>query len=801
MLMLDRACYEAALAARFVPTSIIATRSSTPTGNRRPRGEWSRGDDRNLKHNCWLIASADPNKKRKDVEHIVSFDAAIDFPGRRLSDEDMNGDRLTKKILVLSCLTTGPRGNGALDATFVAQMSRRFDWLVRYRRAEGYNSFSALPRHYASDLSMLLRAGGVLSLVPIEERLDALVAQRASEEEVLVVSRELASKLGVTAASITRSSAFLMALIDADPNASVSQADLEAAKAGSEDVDGEEDEPNDLRNSRILSDSKVRRSLHGYLEILDFLFRLSGRELVHDPLSNDPFEQMSMEAILARDRSEGGRTATLLPSDMMRALTAAARYVTSYSEYILSTYRDTRSFEKVCVHSTETLASERLTPKDGTRILPIWNAGSSKERLDRTVLLPEAIRHLFAASAILISGFAARRDIGVRSAHFGCVKEDEFGQVTISLYIGKTDRDRVEVPVPAIIKKVVKVLEELSEDTRRAKGTEWLFEVAFDLDRPDRLVSSRFHQIIDPFLDFVGEAPPEGQERWNLSIHMLRRGYGIWYYYGLTGGSTDALSMIYRHNDPNMTRIYFTMALPGQINRLKADLDARLRSSAANRSKEDQDWIDRAYDRLSYLKTHQQAFDGPRCEIFVEKLLGLWRGTDCVIGAGGKALFNDMQVIAERAMASVRIGSRVNDPEALEAPLLQRFIEYAQTHFLEPVLGTNMWCAADPQDPEHRSDAECLKLKGRANAPWKKDGIPEDLTPDYDFACNRICIGCRHGAAFHDGQKALHEEVEQRRHAARHAATAFLADEGERLLAELEANIAAAGPIKKGGRL
>ena len=102
-------------------------------------------------------------------------------------------------------------------------------------------------------------------------------------------------------------------------------------------------------------------------------------------------------------------------------------------------------------------------------------------------------------------------------------------------------------------------------------------------------------------------------------------GFGI--FFGLTGGSTDALSMMYRHNDPHMTRVYFTMLLPGQINQLSTELNARLRSSTANRTAEEQEWIDSAYVRLSYLKDHHQSFDEPRCEIFVEKLIGLWRGT------------------------------------------------------------------------------------------------------------------------------------------------------------------------------
>ncbi len=796
--MMKLSTYKARLGARSIPAAVVATRPSTPIGKRLTTG-WSRGKNRDLTHNCWIIATADPTKKRKEVEHLVSFDAAVDFPNVLLSHNSLNADRLTKKVLVLTSLSIGARGNGGLDATYVAQMARKFDWVLRYRIAEGYRSFADIPEDFASDFSKRLTKGGTLALVPIEERLDLVLDARTSSE-ALVINHSFATQLGVTVAAIARSPSFQLALLDADPSAGLDASDLD------EGVDNvRSDDPASKTQARpsILSDTNGRRNLHSYLEILEYLFRLSERDLDHDRMEQDPFDSMSLDAILNRDRKEGGRTDTLLPEDMMRAMTAAARYVASYSKYILATFHASRHWDSLGTRDNEMASASMLMPEGGFCIWPIWNLGAARREPlpPKTILLDEAVRHLFAACAILIAGFAARRDIGVRSAHFGCLTEGENGLMTMKIYIGKTDQDRVDIPVPSILKTVVTTLEELSADTRQATGKEWLFEVAFDPKKPERLNSSRFHQTIDQFMEFMGVAPPEGRNRWDLSIHMLRRGYGIWYYYGLTGGHPDALSLMYRHNDPNMTRIYFTMILPGEINRLKTELEVRLRSSVSNRTEEDQAWVDSAYRRLSYLKEHQKAFDEPRCEMFVKKMLGLWRGTESVIGAGGKALFSDVQAIAERAMGTVRIGSRANDPSALEAPLLERLIQYAKSHFLEPVIGTNMWCAADPHNEEHRADAECLKLKAKGKAPWKKDAIPEALMPDYDFACNRVCVGCRFGAAFQEGQLALRSEVNHRRHAVTHAATTALEHDGADLLAELEADIAAAGPAQRGGGL
>ncbi|WP_434729525.1 hypothetical protein [Rhizobium binae] len=793
---MNRAQYEACLANKFIPAAIVATRPSTPPGGRRTTQGWSRGRNRSLLHNCWIIATADGTKKRKDVEHLVSFDTAIDFPAICLSDDAFNADRLTKKTLTLSCLTTGPRENGALDATYTAQIGRKFDWVLRNRVAEGFSSFAEIPKSFASDLSQRLKRGGVLALVPIEERLEQVFEQYGSEPPG--TNADLAKLLGVTANALARSSNFKLAFREI-----FSLQGIEAPAMGrlvseepnvSEPDEGgvEEDDP----VLPIVSDAAAKKNLAYWLEILEFLFRLSSRELAHDRLRN-PFEEMSVDAILARDGKEYDRTATILPQDMLRAMTAAAKYVAIYSPYVIDSLQKCRDYQ---AGRTIFRVPEAVGPEGGKLIYPRFDLGSTT--LPSNVIpLDEAIRHLFASSAILIASFAARRDIGVRSAHYGCLTDDPSGLLLMSVYIAKTVKDRVDVPVPEILRNVIGALETISADTRAASGKDWLFEVAFDPKNLKRMISSRFHQTINQFLEFAEIAPPEGQEIWDLSIHMLRRGFGVWYFYGLTGGSTDALSMMYRHNDPYMTRVYFTSILPGEINRLEKDLAARLQSSIANRTAEEQAWVDGAYERLSYLKTHLKAFNELRCEAFVEKLIGVWRGTESVIGAGGRALFNNVKAIAERAMASVRIGSRANDLEALQKPLLERFVEYANAHFLEPVLGTNMWCAADPHDPAHRADAACLKLKSRGTAPWMKKDVPEDLMPDFDFACNRLCLGCRFGVAFNDGQQAIQDEVEQRRYAVAHAATASLRNEGDQLLAELEAEIVRAGPGSRGGGL
>jgi hypothetical protein len=538
-------------------------------------------------------------------------------------------------------------------------------------------------------------------------------------------------------------------------------------------------------------------TLKGYLETIEFVYRTLSDDSSHDRMLIYPFGKISADDLMERFGADVERTATLMPADMLRMMTVSTRWVATYSEYIIAGLNEFKRAQKVGSKPRLTKAIGKLRPPSAPRLSLAWTHPSSPPRTGE-MKLDLAVKYLLASCAILVGCFVARRNVGVQSMHYGCLFEDGSGLLEMAMYIAKTDQDHVNIPVPELLRNVVAVLEQLSSHLRHATGSRWLFEVAFNDANPHRLISISFHETIKEFLDYSIE-PPAGEERWTVAPHQLRRGYGIWFYYGLEGSNSDALSLMYRHRDPRMTRLYFTLALPGQINELRNELDVRRRVAAANRTKDEQAWIEREEKRLSYLRSHAQSFDEVRCEVFVEKLIAVWRGQESVVGIGGKALFADLTGIVAKVTASVRIGSRVNDPSALEAPLFDRCLDYAKSNLLEPVIGTNLWCRADSKNPEHLAEAECLILRKRVSPPWHgEDFLLRDLMPDYDFAGNPVCIQCKFCVAFKKGQKALDEELEREKAIAAKAPTIAAREEAESWLDAFEKGILQAGPPMTG---
>ncbi|WP_296014103.1 hypothetical protein [uncultured Agrobacterium sp.] len=808
---MNRATYDALLASKFIPSSVIATRPITPTRQSQPG--WNRGKERDLQHNCWLVRTSDPEKKRGDVK-MVSFDSFIDFPRRSLADDDFIADRLTKKLLVLSCLTLGPRDHGDLGGAYVAQIATRFDWLVRYRQGQAIAGFSEISEDFAEDLCSVLSSGGALATIPIYGRLEQLASEERAGRWALPLAPtgeidwlELSATLGTTLGSISRNGEFRLALIEAFPGmnerasaALTSRMEAQPPEIGLDiyrDGVSEADGGHDDASGGVFVQKMKAMALRGYTETLELTYRILSHASAHDRMLEYPFEKISEDALLERYGAGLQRTATILPQDMLRMMTEAAKWVGTYGKYIIAGLNEFKRARRAGTKPRNTKALAGLRPSGAPKLRLAWTHPTKIARSGE-MMLDTATKYLLASCAILVGSFAARRHVGVESLHYGCLTEHKNGLLEMAIYIAKTDQDHVNIPVPELLRIVIEVLEQLSSHLRKATGSKWLFEVAFDETNPRRLISISFNTTIKEFLDSC-IAPPDGEGRWTVAMHQLRRGYGIWFYYGLEGANSEALSLMYRHRDPRMTRIYFTLVLPGLINQMRSELEVRRRIAAANRTKEQQAWIEREERRLSYLRDHAQSFDDVRCEIFVEKLIAVWRGQEAVIGHGGKALFADLTGMVEKTMARIRIGSRVNNPSSIETPLFDRFLTYVKSNFLEPVIGTNMWCRAEPRNEEHLARARCLKLKKQVAAPWNSEEfLLRDIIPDYDFASNAVCIDCPLCVAFEKGQKALQDELERERANAVKAPTISLREEAELLLDELEEAVLRAGPPLRG---
>lgn len=761
-----------------IPASIIATKERTDSQH------WRDGDKRRLEHHCWLIATADPELKRVNVEHQVSFDSAIAAPRIDLAHPDYRSANLGKKLLVLRSLTQGIGGKAELSSGLIAHFAQLWTWLLRFALSKGYKSFAEFTIDDFHESCEIMSTGEILDLVPYEELLFDLMLSGDMEsliEKDRIKWTNVAQWLGVTSASITRSSGFADALVGTFPEIFTNRPKLllqlrTGTRLGNyapdkpERLDGTETaETNDRDIVDTDADGALageiatpkRRKFQSYFEVWDYLFSVGKNRPGEEGLSFNPFELDSKKQLCVRYSDSGiGRTLTVQPTDLFRVLDVATKWVYHYGDFIADAY----SVLQGKLSSEERRRLEREWAAVRPAGAPKFTAGMSGGRVRGTpnpswITAGDAVKYLIAAAAVIVLFFGARRSIEGNSLKIGCLIQERPGLLELEVYIAKTHRELGRRPVPELVRRAVQILEKLSAPTRSVTGKDWLFAVARHVRSPGRLVSTRFDIIIDQFVTFSGLEPPEGQAAWGLTSHVFRRGFGIFYYHGFEGANLDALSLMYWHYNPRMTRIYVNLALPGKINQLRQAIQRSQQSAKVNRTLEEKLWLKNAREDLRALKAFANDFDEARCEFFVSKMIDIWMRKETVAGKGGRALFNNIQAIAARAATAIRIGSRANSSEISVEELIGDFQKFAAVNFLEPVIGTNVFCTADPNDESVASEANCLGIKRKLLSPGRLTEEVSPSLPDHDFALNRVCVGCPFCAIFSKGREAIRKEL------------------------------------------
>lgn len=152
---ITREAADAVIGAFPIPEQAVATRSSDSA-------DWCRGDARDLRHRQWMVCTG---SRKRDEPAVVPFDTVVDVSAVTLSD----GDALAKKLLVLAWLT-GTAGRSRMNARRLKVLTRAFDWLVRHRNSLRLTRFADLRPEHFRDFVDRAGTGGLIALVPIEQR-------------------------------------------------------------------------------------------------------------------------------------------------------------------------------------------------------------------------------------------------------------------------------------------------------------------------------------------------------------------------------------------------------------------------------------------------------------------------------------------------------------------------------------------------------------------------------------------------------------------------------------------------------
>lgn len=729
----------------WLPDSVVATRASS--------GEpWVSGDGRSVDHDGWLLCTTDGSIKKDDTLYSVAFDAIVDIGGVRLNSPGREHDLLTKKIMISNEIGHGTSGPKA-GAGVIARRALYTDWFVRWRLSVGVDrNADLLPMHVGDYFGRLRSAVSISDLVPMIDRLKACSEEIAEgsapsvdlgPKDGYIDWSDLASRLGIPVLAMARSRRFRAEVSDLLPV-------ISSEKAA------------ELR--RILFDTQPpeerRLGVEGIMDQaaapLRGLWRLTSMDLLpHDPFPFDPGPAHA--ATKSRSRKKlPSRTPTIAPPDLLVLMSAAAKWVMDYADHVLLIWDMAQTkgrYRPADERDALSLSLQKAAP-EGFPTIRMSKRDLENGPSQRTVAgAAVAVRHLMTACAILVGSFGARRVHEITSLRTGCLEEREAGLLEMTVYIEKTLRTLDAVPVPAMMRRVVEVLEKLTETTRRETGKDWLFEVQRTYrSGPRPMMGFNLSTSLDAFAEVNGL---RGGSVVGLRAHQLRRGFAVAYYHGFEGATLDALSRFLRHDDPEMTRVYINEAMLGSVGKLREEIKSRRDAARASMTEADRGWATQAKRLMKEIEDRGRDFDDVRCEALVARMLRMWDGTDGPIGQGAARMYTDLDRMIREAEADMRLGSRANHPGAVREPLLERLHAYAAEHFLEPVPGRVAHCTCRPDHQEDLRTAECLRAKEGHRG---TDIVPEvatDRRPDMAFAGAYVCLSCSHCAAFADDMQAL----------------------------------------------
>lgn len=751
--------YLADMAQYSLPTVVIATRSDLDS-------QICESSDRSIHHDHWLIQIENP-KKRRGTEFWLFFDTVVDFGGLRLNHPTLRPDYTFKKIIFIAGLSRlfGLRFTNK-DGTL--QFSRQFDWYVRWRLARGIARNEDVKQEDFDAFNMTLASGDILKLVPLYERLEQMFAKLRRGElalsDFIVSSRaafnwpRLSDELGVPYITLSRSAEFQLALFDgfaqfADGYAS---AILMFLKPTLRDKGAEGYAAGGSRN------------LYRPWQLIHRISR-AGALSTHR-LTFDPFRKTSARSLVAQTASiPSERTLTLLPEDYIRLLRAALEWVFKYHQYIEEAVTLLRRQHPNALLAERLACNDYLDsirPEGAPKLYMGWVMNKNvAQRATGRIAVGQALKLLLSSTALVIACFAARRSTELADLRVDCVERLRNGYF-LTVYIEKTHRDLQKFPVPLAVKAAVDITERLGKTVEGRP--EWLFEIP-------RTGSSRVAfdptENIREFVEFINLPPPQGMSKWDLTSHVLRRGFAIYLYFGDEWSTLDVVTYALQHFDPHMSRIYLTEILPGEIHRLQDELNARRQIARSSATQEFNAWKNATEARLSEMLELQKDFDEVRLEAYVYRMMSLHRGTDEVIGGLAERLYDDLETLVEQASADVRIASRSNDPVVFETALIDRMKVFFADRSLEPVPGGVMHCGARRGNQDDLEQAVCLTDKRLAEITWGERSVGK---PDYvDFAYSGAlpCLRCMHGGAFKANQRKLNQKEERLKHAADHAPT------------------------------
>ncbi|WP_029616601.1 site-specific integrase [Pseudorhizobium marinum] len=732
-----------------LPPLVIASRKT-------PDGRILEGNQMNIHHNHWGVRQIVGRGDEKIM--WFDFDNVVDVRSVRLTAPRRKLDYTVKKVLVLSNL--GATGEKPTAPLLAINRSRQYDQFVRWRLSNGIEHNDNLTKHhfetFCDDMS-----GDPINFLPIMDRLDFLFREIAQGK--LHISEfykedaknhrqyfdwpKLAELLGTTKIHLSTSRTFVAELID---RLGSLDHPLVPKLVDSLNRKGDREDRDDY------AESSVQKRLYPWMK----LYRLAVEGVLNSGvLTFNAFEKRTpTQVVRSLQLRQAQRTSTLEPEDFVGLLKEASKWVFEYGDYICEAVEARRAHTSgpIKAHGKRFVARiDPLRPEGAPKLHYGWTMpevpGSEAEG---RISLGSAVKLLLASCAIIIGCFSARRGGEIQMLRSNCITQVG-AHYYLKVYIEKTLQGIDKIPVPKMVSAAVEMLHRLSQGS----GYDQAYAPLFNFLKLTSRVSFEFTQNMKDFVEYTGLRPANPEAEWDLASHQLRRGFAIYYYYGFEWMDLDSLAYMLRHFDPEMTRVYVTEAIAGEVARLEDELRARSSVAKEKYSKELKAWTDKTKEQIADLRNVVDEFDEVRVGAYVRRMISQQKGDDHAIGRGVTRLKLDLETMVAAAAADVRITSATNDEGTFREALAKRLTTQAANRFLEPVPGGVAHCTANLKGGDDLSLAECNKLSAAAKSPGADERTGRYSKVDLAFSGIYPCLNCIYGVLFKPNQRIVEQRL------------------------------------------
>lgn len=661
--------------------------------------------------NKWIIETEDPDTKRFTEEEI-DFDVPLTgWPDQLLlTDPVLEHDLITAKRFVFYVQEPRPLG----WARVAASAEREYQHLVqftRWRLARGIMFNADLTKEWHAEYVDSLKEGGSEGLLQMEPQASRLVQafrqnalQVPLNESGRVDGLRLARLMGVSHGNSITPEA--RSVLDAYFN----DAGLVRTRHGRRGLQMPRAEGNEDPN-----ENTVYKKVAVWHHLWYFREKLN-----HDPIGCKIYHNKKEVAAAIKGwtrRSEvtddppAFQTSWLINAALTLVLDECASDIIEIANAGLS--------ERGVPHAL--IAANRLASKLRALGFPDLKLAFREPRrspedegIDLRTLTYEILP---AACAVIITAFSARRAEEAMSLKPECIEADENGNLWLKTLIEKGRGEVDRVPVPRSVRAAVNVLRKLRA-IRPSPPGDFLFD--FQCGFSDRSYSFDLATGLKKFSAWARVPKVEGEGFWAFAPHQLRKFFGITYFWRYSFPSLIALSLQYRHFNPETTMGYITTKAKDMLRIWDESNAENSRKSQAAKA---------AVDRLVTIESSSLAF--------VKDVLRRVASGETMAGSLGKLITAQVKEIQNRFNASLQLSQAESGPEGFEVALTAlaasvRLKAHPEGHGL---------CGLEGNLQDIRN-ANCLLLKQRLT------GVPPQAAtgPAFDFADDMGCLQCPHQA-------------------------------------------------------